>query len=250
MAGRELDRHGGVGKSRQEVMKNPRLMHALVLGIVFVVPSACFGQFVFERSEVVMKLPPDQDRLSVEFPFTVKGKVPVTIKEYKAACSCLSAEISENGKLTWKPGEKGVVRGNFKLGTIKGKIEKKIVLNIAGEAAPLVLTTKLDIPHLFAIEPPTLFWDLDGEAKLQKFKVKVNHDEAIRITDISGTNEQFKYELKVVKPGWEYEVEVTPMHVKERAFGLLRLRNDCKFKKHASAQAFICLLYTSPSPRD
>ncbi|MCH2065117.1 MAG: DUF1573 domain-containing protein [Roseibacillus sp.] len=220
-------------------MKNPRLMHALVLGIVFVVPSACFGQFVFERSEVVMKLPPDQDRLSVEFPFTVKGKVPVTIKEYKAACSCLSAEISENGKLTWKPGEKGVVRGNFKLGTIKGKIEKKIVLNIAGEAAPLVLTTKLDIPHLFAIEPPTLFWDLDGEAKLQKFKVKVNHDEAIRITDISGTNEQFKYELKVVKPGWEYEVEVTPMHVKERAFGLLRLRNDCKFKKHASAQAFM-----------
>ena len=220
-------------------MKNPRLMHALVLGIVFVVPSACLGQFLFERSEVVMKLPPDQDRLSVEFPFTVKGKVPVTIKEYKAACSCLSAEISENGKLTWKPGEKGVVRGNFKLGTIKGKIEKKIVLNIAGEAAPLVLTTKLDIPHLFAIEPPTLFWDLDGEAKLQKFKVKVNHDEAIRITDISGTNEQFKYELKVVKPGWEYEVEVTPMHVKERAFGLLRLRNDCKFKKHASAQAFM-----------
>ena len=131
------------------------------------------------------------------------------------------------------------MRGNFKLGTIKGKIEKKIVLNIAGEAAPLVLTTKLDIPHLFAIEPPTLFWDLDGEAKLQKFKVKVNHDEAIRITDISGTNEQFKYELKVVKPGWEYEVEVTPMHVKERAFGLLRLRNDCKFKKHASAQAFM-----------
>jgi len=220
-------------------MKDTRLLHALVLGILLVLPPACFGQFVFERSEVVMKLRPDQDRLSVEFPFTVRGEGPVTIKEYKAACSCLSAEISENGKLTWKPGEKGVVRGNFKLGTIKGKIEKKIVLNIAGEAAPLVLTTKLDIPHLFAIEPPTLFWDLDGEAKVQKFKVKVNHDEAIRITDISGTNEQFKYELKVVKPGWEYEVEVTPMHVKERAFGLLRLRNDCKFKKHASAQAFM-----------
>lgn len=220
-------------------MKNPRLMHSLVLGIVLVVPSAGFGQFVFERSEVIMKLPPDQDRLSVEFPFTVKGKVPVTIKEYKAACSCLSAEISENGKLTWKPGEKGIVRGNFKLGTIKGKIEKKIVLNIAGEAAPLVLTTKLEIPHLFAIEPPTLFWDLNGEGELQKFKVKVNHDEAIRITDISGTNEQFKYELKAIKPGWEYEVEVTPLHVRERAFGLLRLRNDCKFKKHASAQAFM-----------
>ncbi len=230
-------------------MKDTRPLHALVMGILLVLPPACFGQFVFERSEVVMKLPPDQDRLSVEFPFTVKGESPVTIKDYKAACSCLSAEISENGKLTWKPGEKGVVRGNFKLGTIKGKIEKKIVLSIAGEAAPLVLTTKLEIPHLFAIAPPTLFWDLEGEAKSQKFKVKVNHDEAIRITDISCTNEQFNYELKVVKPGWEYEVEVTPKHVKARAFGLLRLRNDCKFKKHASAQAFMVVRVPKAEPK-
>ena len=149
----------------------------------------------------------------------------------------------------WKPGEKGIIRGNFTLGTIKGKIEKKIVLSIAGEAAPLVLTTKLEIPHLFAIDPPTLFWDLEGEAKSQKFKVKVNHDEAIRITDISCTNEQFNYELKVVKPGWEYEVEVTPKHVRERAFGLLRLRNDCKVKKHASAQAFMVIRVPKAGPK-
>ncbi len=229
-------------------MKNSRLLHALVPGILLVFPVASFGQFVFEKREIAMKLPPDQDRLSVEFPFTVKGKVPITIREYKAACSCLSAEISENGKLTWNPGEKGIVRGNFKLGTIKGKIEKKIVLNIAGEAAPLVLTTKLDIPHLFAIEPPTLFWDLNGEAKPQKFRVKVNHDEAIRITDISGTNEQFDYKLKVVKPGWEYEVSVTPVHVRERAFGLLRVKNDCRFKKHASAQAFMVVRVPKAGP--
>ena len=229
-------------------MKSLRLLHVLGLGIALAAPSTVLGQLVFEKSEILMKLPPDQDRLSVEFPFTVKGEIPVTIKEYKAACSCLSAEISENGKLTWKPGEKGVVRGNFKLGTIKGKIEKKIVLNFDGDVAPLVLTTKLNIPHLFAIEPPTLFWDLGGEAKSQKFKVKVNHDAPIRVTDIACTNEQFKYEIKAVKPGWEYEVEVTPVHVRERAFGLLRLRNDCKFKKHASAQAFMVVRVPKAGP--
>jgi len=229
-------------------MKNLLLLHVLGLGIVLVSPSTVFGQFVFEKSEILMKLPPDQDRLSVEFPFTVKGDNPVTIKEYKSACSCLSAEISENGKLTWKPGEKGIVRGNFKLGTIKGEIEKKIVLNFDGGATPLVLTTKLDIPNLFAIEPPTLFWDLGGEAKSQRFTVKVDHDVPIRVTDISCTNEQFKYELKAIKPGWEYEIEVTPVHVRERAFGLLRLRNDCKFKKHASAQAFMVVRVPKAAP--
>jgi len=229
-------------------MKNLLLLHVLGLGIVLAGPATVFGQLVFEKSEILMKLPPDQDRLSVEFPFTVKGEFPVTIKEYKSACSCLSAEISENGKLTWKPGEKGVVRGNFKLGTIKGKIEKKIVLNFDGGVAPLVLTTKLDIPHLFAIDPPTLFWDLGGEGEAQKFTVKVNHDAPIGVTDISCTNEQFKYELKAIKPGWEYEVEVTPLHVRERAFGLLRLRNDCKFKKHASAQAFMVVRVPKAGP--
>ena len=229
-------------------MRNVRLAGFLGLVIALLTSSSVAGEFVFDTNEISMKLPPDQDRLSVEFPFTVKGDAPVTIREYQAACSCLSAEISDNGKLTWKPGEKGVVRGNFKLGTIKGKIEKQIVLSIEGKVAPVVLTTRLEIPNLFAIEPPTLFWDLNGKAKMQKFKVRVDHDEPIRVTDISCTSEQFNYELKVVKPGWEYEVEVTPRHVRERAFGLLRLRNDCSFKKHGSAQGFMVVRVPKVAP--
>ena len=81
------------------------------LGLLLMGPSCLFGELAFETNEISMTLPPDKDRLSVEFPFKVKGAKPVTIKEYQAACSCLSAEISGNGKLTWRPGESGVVRG-------------------------------------------------------------------------------------------------------------------------------------------
>lgn len=228
-------------------MNKLSLMLAFGLGAVLGAPAAAVAGFVFENQEVSRTLPPDQDTLSVEFPFVVRGESPVTIKQYRAACSCLSAEITD-GRLTWKPGEKGVVRGNFKLGTLKGKIEKKIVLQIEGEAAPLVLTTRLEIPHLFQMEPPTLFWDLDGEGGTQNFRIRVNHDAPINVLEVTCTNDQFKHELKVIKPGWEYEVRVTPVHVKERAFGLLRLKNDCKFKKHASAQAFMVVRVPKPEP--
>ena len=201
--------------------------------------SGLFGQLAFETNEISLILPPDKDRLSVEFPFKVKGDKPITIKEYQAACSCLSAEISGNGKLTWQPGENGIVRGNFKLGTIKGAIEKKIVISVEGEELPIVLTTKLEIPDLFSIDPPTLFWDLNGKGEAQIFKISVNHDTDIMVTELSCTNEQFKYELKVIKPGREYQVAVTPVHVKERAFGLLRIKNDCEFKKYSSVQGFM-----------
>ena len=210
-----------------------------LLSLAFSLPL--FGQLNFERPEVALKVAPDQDTLSVEFPFTVKGPEPVTITQYESACSCLSAEISENGKLIWKPGEKGVVKGNFKLGTLKGKHDKDILLMVKGEAQPIRLRAKLDIPHLFVIAPPTLFWDLGGEIKSQTFKVDVKHNSAIKITDITSTSDQFKYELKTLKEGWNYEVKVTPLDLKERAFGLLRIRNDSKFKKHSSAQAFMVI---------
>ncbi len=228
-------------------MKTLRLIFVIGLGAVSGAPLTVCAEFVFEKREIVRSLLPDEDVLSVEFPFTVKGKKAVTIKEYRSACSCLSAEITD-GRLTWMPGEKGIVRGNFKLGTLKGKIEKKIVLVIEGEEAPLVLTTRLDIPHLFRMEPATLFWDLNGDGATQTFRIKVLHDAPINVLDIACTNVQFNFELKVIKPGWEYEVEVTPDHVKERAFGLLRLKNDCRFKKHASAQAFMVVRVPKVAP--
>jgi len=211
----------------------------LIVAFVLLWAPVLYGQFSFEKKLIELDVPPETDRLSVEFSFTIKGEGAVTIKEYESGCSCLSAEISEGGKLTWKPGEKGVVKGNFKLGTIKGTIEKEIVLRISGELSPIRLKVRLHIPELFKIEPPTLFWDLNGPGKAQTFKVMVKHSKPIKITDIACTNEQFAYEVKTLVEGQSYEVKVTPKTVAQRAFGLLRIRNDCEFKKHQSAQAFM-----------
>ena len=39
--------------------------------------------------------------------------VRAEILAFEAPCTCLEAKISDNGKLVWKPGEKGTVKGLF-----------------------------------------------------------------------------------------------------------------------------------------
>jgi len=98
---------------------------------------------------------------------------------------------------------------------------------------------RVEIPILFEIAPPTLFWDQNGDGKSQSFKITVNHDKPIKITEITGTNDQFEHKLKTIKDGWEYELEVTPKGVAGSEFGVLRIRNDCEYKLHQSVQGFV-----------
>lgn len=216
------------------------LSAALVVILISAFAPVVHGQMVFDQKFVQLKSEPDTDLVTAVFPFTIKGDKPVTITEYEAACSCLSAEISDGGKLVWKPGETGVVKGLFKMGTFRGTVEKKIVLRYKSQQ-PEVLVVRVDIPILFELSPPTIFWDQNGPGDPQSFKIKVNHDKPIKITDVTLTNDQFDHEVKTIKDGWEYEVVITPKSVADREFGVVRIRNDCEFKLHDSVQGFVVI---------
>ena len=210
-----------------------------LLGLGLIPASA---QLVFEKSVLEVKAGPEEDEVRVEFPFVVKGDKTVEIAEYDAPCTCLEARISDNGRLKWEPGEKGAVQGIFKTGNFRGKLDKMIVLRMVGEEEPSVkLTVRMELPTLLEIEPKTLFWNQGEKPKAQSFRLKVNHDEPIHIVGASGTNEQFPFELKTIKDGWEYEIVVTPKNLDERGFGLLRIKTDSKFAKHKSYQAFMAI---------
>lgn len=214
------------------------------IGLALVVLAAftvtCPAQLVFEKSLKELKVTPDMETASVDFPFTV-GPKGAEILAFDAPCTCLEAKISDNGKLVWKAGEKGVVKGLFSMGNLKGKTDKMIVLRMKSPTAPLVkLTLRLDIPELLKIEPgPTLFWDQGGKAEAKSFKLTVDHSKPIHIIDTSGTNENFAFELKTIRKGWEYELVVTPKSVVNRAFGLIRIRTDSEFAKHQRYQCFV-----------
>lgn len=200
------------------------------------------GQLMFEKALKELKVTPDITTATVDFPFTV-GPNGAEILEFDAPCTCLEAKISGNGKLVWKPGEKGTVKGVFSMGNMKGKIDKMIVLRMKSPTAPIVkLTLRLDIPEVLEISPgQTVFWDQGDKASPKTFKLKVNNDEPVRIIGTSGTNENFVFELKTIKEGWEYEIEVTPQSMVNRAFGLIRIRTDSKYAKHQRYQCFVVI---------
>ena len=220
-------------------MKSTMMMILALAGLGL---GAASGQMVFEKSLIEMTAEPDQEEITVEFRFTVKGDKEVEIGEYDAPCTCLEARISDNGRLVWQPGESGTVQGVFKTGNFMGSVDKMIVLRMNGETEPSVkLTVRMHIPVLLEIEPKTLFWNQKDAVKSQSFKLTVNGDEPLQILELSGTNENFVEELKTIKEGREYEIVVTPKSLEERAFGLLRIKTDSKHVKHQRYQAFMAI---------
>ena len=193
----------------------------------------------FEKEVVEIRAEPDAEELTIDFPFEVKGDKEVTITSFDAPCSCLSAEISDGGRLTWKPGETGVVRGIFELGTFKGTVEKYIVLSLAGQESPSKLTLKVTIPQLVKIEPPTLNWPIGGDASPKSFKITMHGEKPIKLLEASVSNPKFEHQLETVREGEEYKLTVTPKAVDGRALGMIRMRTDSKISRHQRYQAFV-----------
>ncbi|MDE0826198.1 MAG: hypothetical protein OSA48_05250 [Akkermansiaceae bacterium] len=219
-------------------MTRTLMMTAGLMGLGMIPAVA---QLEFSKTVMEVKAGPEQDEIRVEFPFVV-GEKGAEIADYDAPCTCLEARISDNGRLKWKPGEKGAVQGIFKMGNFRGKLDKMIVMRMKGGEEPLVkLTVKMELPTLLEIEPKTLFWNQGEKPKSLSFKLTVNHDKPIHIVGTSGTNEQFPFEVKTIKDGWEYEIVVTPESLEERGFGLLRIKTDSKFAKHKSYQGFMAI---------
>ncbi|NNC88804.1 MAG: hypothetical protein HKN82_10140 [Akkermansiaceae bacterium] len=212
-----------------------------IFAAAVLVPGLASAQMIFATELVEIRAAPDAEVVEAEFPFKV-GALGATIAEYDAPCSCLEAQISDGGRLAWDPGTSGTVKGVFKLGTFKGTVDKVIVLRMEGETVPSVkLTVRVEIPELVSVEPKTLFWNLGEPAVPQAFKLRMNGEKPLKIVDVSGTNEQFPFEMKTVKEGSEYELVVTPKSTEGRAFGLIRLRTDSEFVRHQRYQCFVVI---------
>lgn len=200
------------------------------------------AEMVFERKLVEIHASPDSKSVIGEFPFVIKGK-DETIKEYDAKCICLGARVEplnpdRSAKLHWKVGESGKMLGKLDVSKFLGTVDKAIELKLEGESEPIVLTLRVQIPELVALEPANLKWDLGGPAEPQTMKIKVKHTKPIRIIKHTGNNPRFDYEFKVIKEGWEYEMVVTPKDTASSGLGMLSLTTDCEFPRFKRAMGY------------
>ncbi|BDS07513.1 hypothetical protein NT6N_25530 [Oceaniferula spumae] len=220
-----------------------RILPCLLLTVLAPLQVQAANGLTFASNRVDVTAKPDALKLTVPYTFENTSKRTITISRWDSACSCLSARI-QDGKMAYKPGEKGKILIDFELGSFSGTQVKTVMLwteDDSAERPSTVLTVAIKIPVLFDITPKTIFWDQGGEKETKSFKLKVNHDKPIRILNHSGTNAAFPYTIKTIRDGWEYELVVTPSDVSTPAFGMIKLTTDSAIKRYQRQQAFVCV---------
>lgn len=184
--------------------------------------------------------PAEAKTVVVEFEFSNRTDKPVQVSRYDPTCSCMSVSIKD-GKLRYAPGEAGVIRAEFDMGNFSGEVDKAVAvyLNDDPDGKPsVVLTTRVHIPVLIALEPKTQKWSIGGPAESKSIRVTMNHSKPIRILGVTSSSEAFKHEVKTLEEGKTYDLVLTPVATQSAALAIFRIETDCDISKHRSQQAF------------
>ena len=106
------------------------------------------NELSFKETVVPVKVAPDQDSITASFPFTNTSGTPVTISKIHVSCDCTTAGAEDN-KLTYAPGESGVISAVMKTGNFSGTVDKDMTV-------PVNLTTVDLTGDAFDYEPVTV----------------------------------------------------------------------------------------------
>ena len=109
----------------------------------------------------------------------------------------------------------------FELGTFSGLVEKTVLIWTTEDddkEPSSILSVVINIPVLFEVNPKTSFWEQHGEGLAQVIELKINGPEPIHILEHGASNENFDYELKTIKEGFEYQLVVKPKGLKHSRF--------------------------------
>jgi len=196
----------------------------------------------FDATSKVVNADADSDVVFAIFDFENKSKEEVVVADYHTPCTnCLSLELLPS-TMSIAPGAKGKLRAKFKTGTFSGTAEKTITIWLKGDpkAKPsVVLKVKVVIPQLIKLTPRRLNWTIGEKPATKVLTVEVNHSKPIQLFEATCTQDVFKIEKKVIKPGFKYEFHVTPKSTEVFAYGLMRAGTDSKNPKFKRVQSYL-----------
>lgn len=206
----------------------------------FAAAASAFGGLAFDETSKSAAVPQDAQSTTFDFTFTNTGDKPVKIDRYDAGCTCVTVAL-QGGKLSYKPGEKGVLRAVYDVTAFSGKNsrEVKIWLDGAPEAKPsTVLSLQVDIPTPVLMEPKTLIWEAGSAPDSKTTTITVSGDQPIRALRASSGEGKFSTELKTIEEGRKYELVVTPRSTGELGAASIRVNTDSTNKKYEVLMAF------------
>jgi Protein of unknown function (DUF1573) len=188
---------------------NMRTSFFILLLSIFAVSA--HGQLVFDQPEQSFKAKPEQESIVAKYRFTNSGKEPVKVGNVQTSCGCTVASLK---KTDYAPGESGEIEAKFTFGGRVGRQEKAILVNTSEtKDKPIVLRLVVDIEDQISIQPESVFWRVGEQPDPKKIEVTIADNAPVKI-------------LSEVKPGKEYEIQITPTDVSRQAGATLLIHTN------------------------
>lgn len=211
----------------------------LIPALAFSCTLACAkDELRFTSQAVEVKVAPDQDVITVSFPFKNASGKSVKLGKIHSSCDCTNAAYM-GSKTVLAPGEQSSVEASMKTGTFSGVVEKELI--VKAEGSDYKLTIKAVIPEIVKISPRKLEWTQGEAPNPKEMIIRIDPGHGLKLTDVSLVGKDFNYEPVTVKAGREYKVIVTPKTTDKAAFNSIWILTDSTIPRYSRFLGFLAI---------
>src|SRR5881394_867265 len=170
-------------------------------------PKIQFAEIVYDFGKVS-----SGDVVKHSFVFTNVGTAKLEIKDVRPGCGCTTAG-------TWdkevEPGKTGSIPLQFNSANFGGTILKQATVTCNDPSQTnVMLQIKGTVWKPIDITPTMAVFNVSSEAETNETKVVrivSNLDATLTLSDLECTNHSFRAELKAIRPGKEFELQITAL---------------------------------------
>jgi hypothetical protein len=186
--------------------------------------SSASAQLTWEKTEQTFDATPQDQAVVAKYKFTNTGNKPIKIQSILTSCGCTTAALTKN---EYAPGESGEIEARYTFSGHTGRQDKRIMVSTsAAPGQPTVLKLHVNIQERVSIVPQLVLWRVGEQPGPKAIRIAIAGDTAVKILSVSSDNPAIKVRLREVKPGKEYEAQVTPESLAQQATATLIIRTD------------------------
>jgi Protein of unknown function (DUF1573) len=186
--------------------------------------NSALAQLTWDKTEQSFDATPQDKSVVARYRFTNTGNETIHIQSVLTSCGCTSAALSK----TWyAPGESGEIAVNFLFAGRTGRLTKSIMVSTsAAPGQPIVLKLHVYVQERVTVEPEVVFWRTGELPDPKVIRIAIAGETPVKILSVTSNNPGMTVKLREVKPGREYEAQVTPDSAARQASATLLIRTD------------------------
>ena len=186
--------------------------------------SSAFAQLTWDKTEQTFNATPEDKAVVARYKFTNTASKPIKIQNVQTSCGCTTVALA---KTEYAPGESGEIEATFTFSGHTGSQYKKILVSTsAAPGQPITLKLNVYIQERISVAPQVVLWRVGEQPSPKAIQIAIGGETAVKVLSVTSDNPTIKVKLREVKPGKEYEAQVTPDNAAQKASATLVIRTD------------------------